>query len=437
MSLEKPPKNNNPYLLNHNTLELFNSENIKKEITKSNEKYLYWDKVKYLKLENNIDNTLFWNILKFERTINSKSLNFGKYKFKYYITDKINKQLHELDMELGGTIQHVTNLSQQEKQIYILSSLQEEAIASSKMEGAATTRKVAKELLRKGERPTDIHQRMIVNNYETMQYLVTKEKDILTPELILTIHKKISKSTLNNDINEGKLRDQNDIRVVNSITEEIVHIPPNKEELVDLLNEICNFCNDENYFDFFIHPIIKAIILHFLIAYIHPFVDGNGRTARALVYWFLLKNNYWLTKYIAISRIIYSTKSKYEKSFLYTENDENDLTYFINYNMDSLVKAKEDLKNYLNKKIKEKREFNEFIQIDGISQRQALILKKFHKDIDCMITTKEIQSLFSVSNQTARNDLEHLAKLNYLKQIKLNNRKNGYILETNNKKASL
>ena len=54
----------------------------------------------------------------------------------------------------------------------------------------------------------------------------------------------------------------------------------------------------------FIHPMIRSIILHFWLAYDHPFVDGNGRTARALFYWSMLRHGYWLFEFISISQII-------------------------------------------------------------------------------------------------------------------------------------
>ena len=74
----------------------------------------------------------------------------------------------------------------------------------------------------------------------------------------------------------------------------------------------------------FIHPIVKGIIIHFLIAFIHPFVDGNGRTASAIFYWYMLRKGYWLTEYLSISRIISRSKRQYEKAYLYTECDGNE-----------------------------------------------------------------------------------------------------------------
>lgn len=430
MSLEKPPIKLNLSTINIKDLSLLNNTKVNQVVEKCNNEYLYWDKVKHQDTNNTIDKTQLWNLIKISRIINSKTLKFKKYNFSINITSSMNKMLHELDMEMGGTLQNITGLSNNEKRFYILSSLQEEAIASSKMEGATTTRKIAKEMLRKEEKPRDINQMMIMNNYNTMQFISHEKLKNLTPQLILEIYKKITKGTLENNENEGHFRTNNKIRVINSISGEIIHTPPNHEEIYGLLNEICEFCNNDNYFGFFIHPIVKAIIIHFLIAFIHPFVDGNGRTARSLIYWYLLKNNYWLIEYISISRIIQQSKSKYEKSFLYTEYDDYDLSYFINYNLRTLIKAKEALKDYLDKKINEKKNYNHFIGVDSITDRQAKILNNFIKDSDGIMTIIEIQNLYSISNQTARSDLEKLVNLEYLNKIKLNNRKFGFAAGT-------
>jgi Fic family protein len=426
MNIEKPPTKINLSKIDKKDISLLSDPKIRTLINKCNDNYLYWDKVKYQNVDINISAQQFWNLLRFHRTLDSKTIKFGNYSFSIFISDKMNKLLHQLDMEMGGTVQNISQLSNTERKSCLLSSLQEEAIASSKMEGASTTRKIAKEILRKQDKPKDNNQRMIVNNFEAMQFLVDGKKDLLTPELILKVHKMITKGTLDNEDYEGSFRKNNDIKVNNSVTGEIVHTPPDYRELETLLKEICNFCNNENYFNFFIHPIVKSIILHFLISYIHPFVDGNGRTARSLVYWYLLKNNYWLIEYISISRIIHITKLKYEKSFLYTENDDNDLSYFINYNLDTLIKAKDDLKIYLDRKFKEKKDYSYFIGLNNINEREAQIINEFNKDPDRIMTILEVQNLFSISNQTARTNLDQLVKLEYLNKIKLNNRKFGY-----------
>jgi len=97
----------------------------------------------------------------------------------------------------------------------------------------------------------------------------------------------ISNQTLDDSNDEGRFREDNEINVIDVIDGEIVHTPPDFNEIPLLMNELLNFFNTNE--GQFIHPVIKGCIIHFMIGYIHPFVDGNGRTARALFYWYLLK----------------------------------------------------------------------------------------------------------------------------------------------------
>ena len=270
-------------------------------------------------------------------------------KVHFTVTGKMQALLHEFDMNFGGNIGSKSIIPEKDRTQYLISSIMEEAIASSQMEGASTTRKVAKDMLRKQTKPINKSQQMILNDYNTIRYLVDNKDLAFSVDVLKDIHRSIANKTLDNSEYEGKFRTDNSIYVMDNITGEIAHTPPDVAEIEGLLNGVCDFAN-ESTSDPFIHPIIKGIIIHFMLAFIHPFVDGNGRTSRSLVYWYLLKNGYWMTEYLSISRVIYKSKAQYEKAFLYTESDGFDLSYFINYNLVALKKAYEDLKVYLQKK---------------------------------------------------------------------------------------
>nr|WP_298478266.1 Fic family protein [uncultured Maribacter sp.] len=227
------------------------------------------------------------------------------------------------------------------------------------------------------------------------------------------MHRLVTKNTLEPG-NIGVFRTSNDVHVMKEVTGEIVNTPPKYNELQELMQSFCDFFNS-NPKENFIHPIVKASILHFLIGYIHPFIDGNGRSARAIFYWYLLKNGYWLAEYLSISRIIMKTKVQYEKAYIYTEIDDMDVTYFIHYQVKVLTQAFEDLKKYIAKKKREQKHLTKFFQIKGINERQAQILYWVEKDENRFFTVKEIETIYSITNQTARTDLEELIQLQYLK----------------------
>ena len=292
-----------------------------------NSEYLYWDKVKYLGPKD-IDKTILWQAVRIQRDINAQSLRFGKHTFRFTITKNMLALLHDFDMNLGGSLGTENIIPTTDKNYYLISSIMEEAIASSQMEGASTTRRIAKDMLRKQLRPKNKSQQMIVNNYETISKISKNSKEELTEEKLLDIHRSITNKTLDDPEDEGVFRKNDDIYVVDGITGHVSHTPPSYTEIDELIHALCDFANNDDS-DNFIHPIIKGIIIHFILAYIHPFTDGNGRTARSLFYWYMIKKGYWLTEYLSISRIIYVNKKSYEKAFQYTESDGNDLSYFI------------------------------------------------------------------------------------------------------------
>lgn len=392
-----------------------------------NNNYLYWDKVKYKNKSYAAED--LWYAVKLSRVLKSHEINFGSYRFSFTTTDYLQQSLHYFDLNIGGSLGSNVGIVETDKSKYLISSIMEEAISSSQMEGAATTRKKAKEMLQKELKPKNKSEQMILNNYETIQYITQHKNDDLSIENLLFIHSLISKNTLDKPQEEGLFRENDDIFVVNHTTSEVVHQPPGHDQILQLLNELCVFFNSDS--KDFIHPIIKGIIIHFMIAWIHPFTDGNGRTARTLFYWYMLKKGYWLTEYLSISRIIKDTKNQYEKAYLYTENDENDLTYFITYHLKTMEKAFDALKEYIRRKQNEVKLTARFIKIPNINERQAEIIKLIYEDSDRVLSIKEMENRFQISNFTARSDLRGLEELGFLSIIQVNKIKQNFIKSAN------
>lgn len=267
---------------------------------------------------------------------------------------------------------------------------------------------------------------MISNNYRTIQFIAENKNEPLTVELFLKVHALMTEGTLEQSTYAGKFRDNNNVVVEDGITHTTVHTPPSFKEIPDFIETLCHFFNEEKA-KAFIHPIIRGIIIHFMIAYVHPFVDGNGRTARALFYWYMLKQGYWLTEYLSISKVISKSKKMYEKSYLYTECDEKDMGYFVYYNLRVLDLAFNDLKEYIKRKQEDKKAANAFLHLGDINERQAEIIKIFHDNPKEVITVKDLQNKFLVTPTTAKNDLIGLMSKNLLIEIPLNKVKKGYI----------
>lgn len=417
--IESPP----PYKENKNTIPLMVELQLNGMLKKIQDDYLYWDRVKY-KAEKYKPEEL-WCAIKLHRLLIGYSVDFGGHKFQFTISDYMQRTLHLFDMHIGGTLGSNVGIAETDKTKFIISSIMEEAISSSQIEGANTTRKQAKEMIQQERKPKNKSELMIMNNFITMKHIVQHKDDKLTLESILYIHKLISNQTLDSVDDEGQLRKGNNVHVVNQIDGEIVHTPPLREELKTLIEDICVFFNSDS--KDFIHPIIKGCIIHFMIAWIHPFADGNGRAARALFYWYMLKKGYWLTEYLSISRIIKDTKNQYEKAFLYTESDDNDMSYFITYHVKTMEKAFEALKQYISRKQKEVFQAARFMKIPMVNERMAQVIKIMNDDSDRILSTKEVESRFNISNFTARSDLKILVTLGLLEVIQVNKKKQIFI----------
>lgn len=404
--------------------QMANNPEVLQLIKDINQEYLYWDKVKY-KAPKNIAPEQFWHIIRLTRMLNAKGIRFGKYRFSLTITEPMMALLNIFDMNMGGVLGTQSIVPEKDRRVYLINSIMEEAIASSRMEGATTTRKVAKEMLRAQKKPTNKSQQMIVNNYRTISYLSDHKEEEFSIENIKKIHRFITANTLDSEADEGQFRTDDRIVVQNAITGEVVHTPPRHEEIEELLQEVCEFANQEDMNEF-IHPIVKAIIIHFMLSYIHPFVDGNGRTARSLFYWYLLKKGYWLVEYLSISRIIYKSKSQYEKAFLYTEADGLDVSYFVQYNLRAMQTAYTELSNYLSRKVKEQHALTRYVGVANINERQAKVLQVFCDKPDYIMSVREMASRFAVSPVTARGDLKNLVQTGLLEEIAMNKKLTAY-----------
>jgi len=400
--------------------DYFLDDRFKEDVTEYNRRYLHWDELKY-RIPSPERRKQIWAVMKLYREMRQEKIAYPPVRLTYTLIPEIVKNLHAIDSYLTGNIR-IHNKTIRLEPSYIINSFMEEAIASSILEGAATTRKVAKEMLRKGRKPRNVSERMVANNYGTMNYILEHKDDPLTPALLLEIHRLVTNGTIGNDV-VGKFRTNNDIVVANPATRVIYHTPPDFHEILPMIDALCTFANvtgtadtpDDDY----IHPVIKGIILHFLIGYIHPFEDGNGRTARSIFYWYVVSRGYWLFEYMPISRIILRSKKKYSLAYLHSEYDDMDLTYFLLYHLSCIDEARKDLLKYLEGKQSEQIATKAIVRkIPDISQREGDILRTMMEQREQYFTIREIMQQYSTVYETARTDLLHLTELGYLTKEK-------------------
>lgn len=380
-----------------------------KQQAKAERVYLHWDKLRRLPPPAGFSHREWWFVNKLSRMDALKAIpltDTAKRPFSFAVPEIVLEELHQIDLGAGGLVsvpEPITNPQTRDR--YLVRSLMEEAITSSQLEGAVTTREVAKEMIRSGRKPRDTSEQMILNNYVTMQRIRALKKSAISPELVFQIHRLVTEKTLDDPTAAGRFRRPDEKRVVADDYGQVYHDPPPAEELPERMAAMCAFANGETP-GTFVHPAIRAIILHFWLAYDHPFVDGNGRTARALFYWAMLHNGYWLFEFISISNILRKAPAKYGRSFLYTETDDNDLTYFIIAQTQVIRRAIRELHAYIERKTAELKDVESHMRaLDLFNHRQVEIIRNALKHPGQRYTFVSHQKSHNVVYQTARTDL--------------------------------
>jgi len=378
-------------------------------LDKIDDDYLHWSKAKYYAAHAGVTSTELWTFIKYRRSAYREFIPIlEEQSFTYSYTPSFQEKIFNIE-QLVARINKSMDLGHDElMNHYFIDGLIEEAIATSQFEGAQTKRTVAKEMLQTARSPKNHHEHMIKNAYETSKRLFA-DPSKMTISTLVNIHNQLIQHT-HTDIKA----DDFDIRTSGvEITDphnKILFRPTdNGPQIQSSMARLVNFLNDESKGRHFIHPLIKAIVVHFWIAYIHPFYDGNGRTARMLFYWSLSRyEGYELFKYVPISTTLSKRRKDYENSYLFTEHDENDLNYFIHFNLNlilsALVSFEKHLKNTQTKLLKTKDQLNHH----KLNLRQLSLVNHAIRHPNSRYTIYSHQESHQITRITATSDLREL-----------------------------
>jgi len=370
--------------------------------------YLHWDELRHRTPPAGLTVDDWWILLDLARRNIQRPLPLRDQRdqsFRFANPDSLQRAVHTIDRDASGRIElpeDVANPATRDR--YVVNSLIEESITSSQLEGASTTRKVAKEMIRSGRAPRTNDERMIFNNFRAMEWIRDRKTEVLTPAFVLELHRIITDGTLEDPGASGRLRRADEPIGVYDADGELVHDPPPAESLPERMKTMCTFATgklDQG----FVHPVVRSILLHFWLAFDHPFIDGNGRTARALFYWAMLREGYWLTEFLSISRLLKRSPAKYARAYVHVETT-NDVTYFVIHQLKVLRQAIDDLTVYLKRKTREIREAEAILKDAAeLNHRQIAMVAHALRHPTDELTIESHRRSHGVAYDTARKDL--------------------------------
>src|SRR3989338_7144077 len=337
--------------------------------------------------------------------------------FRYWKTPKLDKILHEIDVQQSKWREKETN-SIVWKEL-LTNNLIDEAFYSSWIEGAKTTRIRVEELTRANSKPKDRSEQMCFNNWEALKFILKNLERPLSKDFLCDLHYIVTKATLYPEDQPFAGKYRNDSVEIVDVKQTVDYTPPPYTQVPDMMERLFSWVNWEGPDSFFVHPVLKASIIHFYTVYVHPFFDGNGRTARALMYYYLLKHGYQFMQYFSVSKAIANNRNSYYQAILNVEKYGSDLTYFLLHSAQMILNAI----SIVEKERKIEDSFIDWIaQLNQkdifLNKRQKKLFQQHFRSKLFPITIKKYKKMFKVVYETARSDLMLLVKKNLLKMTK-------------------
>jgi Fic family protein len=388
-------------------------------------RYLHWDDLRRRPPPAGLNAEQWWGAQKMARggarVLIPGFLDSEGRPFSFCRLDAIDRATHQLDRRdaVREMVEAIGDPSVRAE--YRIDQLMEEAISSSVLEGAQlTTRARAKAMIRDGRRPSGKGERMVVNNYLAMHRLIDVAHRELSLDDLLEIHAILGAGALDAPSSEGRLRTAADhVRVEDAVTGETWFVPPPASELKKRLAAMLAFANRETDRPF-LHPLLRAMVLHFWMAFLHPFVDGNGRMARALFYWQMLRSKYDFAQYLSISGPIERSRKAYYRAFVLTETDDGDLTYFLLHQLRVLERATDDLIRHLTRRANQLESLSRALsEAQALNHRQQAVLAHLVRQAGATVTVRGHASSHDVTYLTARKDLQDMEEQGLLRRLRV------------------
>ena len=323
---------------------------------------------------------------------------------KYIITPRINKALVEIE-RVRGFLDAVKLkddwLVDMQKKALIL-----ESHHSTHIEGTALSLEQAKNIL-EGKKVKGVNrddEKELLNYKKAMDFIskYLGKDDPISEGIVRELHKIIVKSVRGENADPGNYRKIQNY-VVNSRTREVVYTPPTPLEVPHLMREFTEWINKVEDMS----PILVAGIVQFQFVHIHPFVDGNGRTARLLSTLILYKTDYDFKRLFTISEYYDKDRPSYYQAIQSVRNNNMDMTAWLGYFVEGLRSQMEEIQDK-GKKIIVSEKIVKALAEYNLNLRQAKIIR--YLVVNEQINNEQCQRLCGSIRRTATRDLASLVE---------------------------
>lgn len=271
----------------------------------------------------------------------------------------------------------------------------DEAVFSSIIEGAFTSRKEAAAFIYGRSEPKNRSEQMVKNNYDALAWVLEHLEEPITEETVIRIAKIITRNAA--EVQEDGYRTG---QVFINNAEGPVYIPPEASAVPAMMAKLIDFIHTSE-----LHPVLKACIAHFYLVYVHPFGDGNGRTARALSLMMLLQSGYGFFRYFSISDIVAKERGKYYRSMKNVEDSDGDMTYFIDCYSGMLAGTVRHMEEHLVKHVLAGQKMKQLKAEGKLNDRQNKGIGWLLESGRNRITVEEWKKKYKTAVETARQDL--------------------------------
>jgi Fic family protein len=323
---------------------------------------------------------------------------------KYTITPRINKALVEIERVRGflDAIKLKDDwLVDMQKKALIL-----ESHHSTHIEGTALSLEQAKNIL-EGKKVKGVNrddEKELLNYKKAMDFIskYLGKDDPISEGIVRELHKIIVKSVRGENADPGNYRKIQNY-VVNSRTREVVYTPPAPLEVPHLMREFTEWINKARD----VSPILVAGIVQFQFVHIHPFIDGNGRTARLLSTLILYKTGYDFKRLFTISEYYDKDRPVYYQAIQSVRDNNMDMTAWLSYFVEGLRSQMEEINEKGKKIIISEKIVKTLVQY-SLNLRQEKIVR--YLVVNEQINNEQCQRLCGSIRRTATRDLASLVK---------------------------